>query len=465
MGEEGVSTAEGLEPILTRAREIALDQGHDLIRPTHLLVAILADRATPWPILVLERGGLSDDSALRRLGWRPPAAWADTRAPRYRSSMRMMLLMASVVLLVSILRLARRLFAIRARPRSEGHLPISADSEEMLRLAGAIKGDRPGRTEAGHLLLSLASRPGEHLKVLPNATVLACALRIRLGLASPRHRLIVACDRPKLITRRCHMRIDREVARHGRFSRWGLASLLYRGAGVLFALAVFPITVLATALLYLFLWPASLLVAATRSLCAAAAGCESSSHLWLKVPGGEVALTPTSRPPSPRAAAAALLAPRLVAAMFCILALLALLWQARDVGVVLSPVLYRRPDLIDGAAQEGIWRGPLMILAGMLEANGTAAGIGLLAGLGAGVMSIPTFSEIELVRLHAGHDAGGGSRLARALTAPASLFTGAVSCVEAFLPFTGSPIYATAYLVPLFLSLLIAGALLQLTPF
>jgi hypothetical protein len=160
----------------------------------------------------------------------------------------------------------------------------------------------------------------------------------------------------------------------------------------------------------------------------------------------------------------ALLAPRALGALVCVAAMTVLLWRSEDLGVAIAPIVFRRPDLVTGAAPESLWLGPLSISLGVLEQNGTAAGIGLLAGLGAGVMSIPTFREVELIRLHAGHEAGEGSRFARAITAPASLFTGAVACVEAATPFTGAPMYATAYLVPLFSMALVAMAILEVVP-
>ncbi len=469
MSAGGNQAPRELETVALRADEIASKQGHDLVRPTHLVLAIMSDWDAPWPDLIVERGGLAYGSALRRLGWKPPA---ESRPPtaeriRLRSSMRLTLLVAGIVAVTVVLSVARRALVMRPSPQASDRLALSAESIEAMRLTEALAGTGVTRTKptAGHLLLALASRPGEHLKVLPNGTVLGCDVRERLGIATSRHRLILACDRPKLIARRAHMRIDREVASHGRRSRWGLAWLLYGAAGALFAVAAFPVTFLATALLYLFLWPAALLMAGVRALCGAIVGCEARSYRWLKVPGGDVALTPRSRPASPRAVAVGLLAPRLLAALIGITAMSVLFWRSADLGVVISPIVFRRPDVLTGAASEGFWLGPLSIFIGMLEQDGPAAGIGLLAGLGAGVMSIPTFREVELIRLHAGHEIGGGSDLARVITAPASVFTGAVSCVEAVLPFTGAPIYATAYVVPLFFSALVSLAVLQLAPY
>jgi hypothetical protein len=465
----GGGTARELETVLFWAEEIAREQGHRLVRPTHLVLAVMSDQREPWPLLILERGGLSYRLALRRLGWRPPIEprpSAEDR-PDFRSSMRLMLLVAVVVAVALMLSIVRKMFAIELPPRSGHRLDLSAEAKDAMRLAEALAPGQGAEAKpaVGRLLLALASRPGEHLRILPNPTVLACDIRTRLGLATSRHRLILACDRPKWIARRVHMRIDRELAAHGRWSRWGVAWFLYGAAGVLGALTVFFLRVLTTALLYLFLWPAALLMAGTRALFGAIAGCDARSHRWLEVPGGDVALTSGSRPASPRAVVVALLAPRLLAALLCILVMTALLWRSVHLGVAIAPMIFRRPDLLTGAAPEALWLGPLSIFAGTLEQNGTVAGIGLLAGLGAGVMSIPTFREVELIRLHAGHDTGGGSRFTRAITAPASVFTGAISCVEAVLPFTGAPIYATAYLVPLFLSVLAAIAALQFVPY
>jgi hypothetical protein len=462
-------TACGLEAVLLRAEVIAREQEHRLVRPTHLVLAVMSDRREPWPLLILERGGFAYRSALQRLGWRPPIELRTSAAeePQFRSSMRLMLLVAVVVAATLMLSIVRRMFAIELPPRDARRLELSTEARDAMRLADTFARDRGAQAKpaVGHLLLALASRPGEHLKILPNATVLACDIRKRLGLATSRHRLILACDHPKRITRRVHLRIDLELAAHGRWSRWGVARLLYGAAGAFGALTVFFLSVLTTALLYLFLWPAALLMAGTRAFCGAISGCNARSYRWLEVPGGDVDLTSGSRPVSPRAVAAALLAPRLFAALLCILVMTALLWRSAHLGVAIAPIVLRRPDLLTGAAPEALWLGPLTISAGMLEQNGTVAGIGLLAGLGAGVMSIPTFREVELIRLHAGHETGGGSRFTRAITAPASLFTGAVSCVEAILPFTGAPIYATAYLIPLFLSALAAIALLQIAPY
>jgi hypothetical protein len=261
------------------------------------------------------------------------------------------------------------------------------------------------------------------------------------------------------------MRLNREVAAHGRRSWWGLASLGYGALGVCGAVVVTIVGTLAMALLYLFLWPAALLMSGVRTVSGSAFGCDTRSYHWLEVPGGDVNATPSSAGISPRAVTLALLVPRMVALLVALAAMTVLIWRSSSLGVSLAPVVMRRPDLVTGASSESFWLGPFAILEGMLQENGTLAGVGLLAGLGAGIMSIPTFREVELVRLHAGHDVDGGSRRARLLTGPASLFTGCVACLEALLPFAGAPIYATAYLFPLFVAFLAGAMVVSLLPY
>jgi hypothetical protein len=454
-----------LERVVVRARVIAELERETQITPTHLALAIMSAWNSPWPVLILERGGFSYNKALRRLrSDQPGDEWT---GPRYRSSMRLMLIVFAMDLFRSVRVLIRRVLALKNLPPRLDRPVLSAESIEVMRLSRVLAASTEVSPTLGdgHVLLALLSRPGEHLKILPNSTVVACAVRKSLGLATRRHRLILACDRLKWLTRRTHMKLDREIAARGRRSGWGIAWFAYAALGIVFAAAVFPVTVLAMALLYLFLWPAAVLMSGLRTICGAIIGCDARSFNWLKVPGGDVALTPRGQPASPKAVAVGLLAPRILALGLCLVTMIVLFWRSETLGVVISPVLLRRPDLLASSASEGYWLGPLSIFSGMLEQDGTAAGIGLLAGLGAGVMSIPTFREVELIRLHAGHEVREGPRLARLVTGPASLFTGAVSCVEAVLPFTGSPIYATAYVVPLFIAASLTLAALQVMPY
>ena len=80
-------------------------------------------------------------------------------------------------------------------------------------------------------------------------------------------------------------------------------------------------------------------------------------------------------------------------------------------------------------------------------------------------MSIPTYRELQLIRIHAGHEVGLGSLLGRAITLPASILTGAFACIETMLPLRNSPFYLTIYLLPLAISLVLAAAIVALLPY
>ncbi len=453
---------------LERAQRLACARRERAVTSTHLLLAVMSQFNTPWPKRIVECGGLDLRLAFRRLGWKSTEdlQWAAERpdARRSRASMRLMVVVFVAAAGWVVLGL------LRARRSATPDPPLDGSAVEIVTLAErvaatAVQGSSPTRIETGHLLLALTIVPGKHLRLLDNATVTSCATRKDLRLASPRHRAILACDRPNMAIRRTRMRIDREISTHGCLSWWGAAWLGYGAGGLLLAAALFPITVLANLLLYLCLWPAAILMVGVRALCGAVAGCQTVSHRWHEIPGGDVALASPDRRLSGRSLLIALLAPRFLAFLFGVAALTVILWRTQRLGVVLSPPLFRRPDLISGAASESIWVTPASFLEGMLDQNGTLGGIGLLAGLGAGVMSMPTYRELETIRLHTGHEAGRGSRLARGITLPAAILTWAIACVEAVLPFRNGPIYLTVYVVPLFLSLALAAAILALMPY
>ena len=73
-------------------------------------------------------------------------------------------------------------------------------------------------------------------------------------------------------------------------------------------------------------------------------------------------------------------------------------------------------------------------------------------------LAIPTGRELEMLRLHAGHVAGGGSRPSRALLGTASLLTQMGAMLETVLSASAVPIYATVYIVPFACAVIIAIA-------
>jgi hypothetical protein len=178
-----------------------------------------------WPVLILERGGINFKHALRRLDWDCPkelerAAQAD--ACIYRASIRMMVIVFVTGTWRRIVRVGS--VALERAPQ----VRLDAGATAIIRLAERFA-SAPGRSDTatrnevtvGDLLLAVASSPGRHLRVLDNPTLLACAVRRRLGLAVWHHRLVLACDGVNLRTRRLRMHLDRAVASHGYLSPWG----------------------------------------------------------------------------------------------------------------------------------------------------------------------------------------------------------------------------------------------------
>jgi hypothetical protein len=454
---------------LARSERLAQARGEPRVSPMHVLLAIMCQVESQWPRRIVERGGLTFRLALRRLGWHDSddlRRAASSEVCIYRPSMRMMLIVLVASSTWLIFRVRRTtVVSVSTPPHDLATTKLIALAERYATLRRSRDAVRQPELDVGHLLLALASTPGSHLRLLDNGTLLACAVRRDLGLDRWHHRLVLACDIPSLMTRRIRMRLDRGVAANGRLSVWGLARAIYSTLGAVFALAVFPVIVLTSLLFYIFLWPAAILIDGVRTLCAMFAGCDTTSHRWQEIPGGEIALTGSNTNLSGRRLTTLVLAPRIVAFTCGITTMAVVIWRSQRLGIAISPTLYSRPDILTGASHAPIWLMPFVVFHDVLTQNGTWTGIGLLAGLGAAVMSFPTYREIELIRLYDGHEAGLGSSVARAITLPASVIAGAAACAEAVFPFFRGPISLIAYIVPLALSVLLAAAIASIMPY
>lgn len=430
--------------MLARAERFAQVRGEMCIGTSHLLLAIIGAFETPWPRRIVERGGLNFEQAVRRLGWSQVAELErviphDMRL--YRASMRLRTIVLVTSVGVFVARIWRRVPRPASRPRADMGAIETIDIAHRLADERRSAAETPAtELQVGHLLLALASTPGAHLRLLDNSTVLACAVRRELGLDDWHHRLILRLERPNLETRRLRMRLERRVNQRGPITRWGLMLLCFRAGGLILAAGMFPVTVLANVLLYLFLWPGS-------------------------IPGGEVSLAGGETRIHGRRLAAVILLPRCAGFALSLIAMVFVEWRAQRLGVVIFPTLYSRQDVLAGLYPDSIATTPLAVIGDATTQNGLLGGIGILAGLGTGMMSIPTYRELQLIRIHAGHEVGLGSSLGRAITLPASILTGAFACIEAFLPMRNSPFYLTVYLLPLAFSLVLAAAIVALLPY
>ena len=450
-----------LSSTVARAQNFAERNGDDVVTTGHLLLAVMAARDTPWPRQIVNRGGMSFERALERRDWTKLANLADSDFSRYRVSMRL-----TIITIV-----ASGYFAVirRFRLRVEAFPAPALDrsSNEVVELAKrfASSSRRGSDAETGSLLLALATTPGKHLQLLDDSNVLSCAVRRELGLDRWHHRLIVRLDWPKLVTRRVRNWIAGGVATHGWFSVWGVGLLLALTAGSFSAFLFFLLVVPATLFLYLFLWPALILFTGVRTAVSALLGLETRVDKWYEIPGGEIALAGSGERVPARRLAAAILLPRLTAFVCSVAAFVFVAWRGQRLGVVEFPTVFSRLDLLIGLHPDSAILTPFSFFTDALSQDGAMKGIGLLAGLGAGVLSLPTYREINLIRLHAGYASGRGTRLGRILTTPAAALTGAFACVEAVLPLRNGPIYLTVYVVPLALALTSAAAIVALLPY
>ena len=240
--------------VVARAVQFAQIRGDGTVSPTHLLLAVMAERETQWPLHIVERGGFSFDLALRRLQWPELAAVSrvSPEARLYRVSMRLTVM---IVVAAPFIALWRRLTVV-VQPLQRPRLDRAAADVLQAASEWPYPPERQSRdTGTGRLLLTLATTAGGHLRLLDNANVLACAIRRDLGLDRWHHRLILRLDWPKLMTRGARAWLHRRVTERGWLSVSGLAFLGFRGIGLLTAAILFFITVPATLVLYLFLWP------------------------------------------------------------------------------------------------------------------------------------------------------------------------------------------------------------------
>lgn len=447
--------------LVGRAQGFAEARGDKAVTTTHLLLAVMAADESIWPEQIVARGGLSIELALRRMAWPRTLGASSIYVRRYRASMRLTII---VVVASGFYAIVRR-WRLKVVPIPGP--PLDRAAGDVLTLAAKLERPRLSARDAelGLVLLCLASTPGRHLRLVDNATVLACAVRRELGLACWHHRLILSLDWPKLLTRRTRAYLVSKVVAHGRLSLWALVLLAFRVLGILSTGIFFLLTVPATIFLYLFLWPALILSTAVRSVACAFARLETRAHKWYEIPGGEISLAGDGHPVDPRRLAAVILLPRAAAFAFCVIALVFVGWRSQTLGVALFPTVFSRPDLLLGLDPSSSILAPFILFSDALSQDGALRGIGLLAGLGAGMLSLPTYRELALIRLHSGHDSRRGSRLGRVLTLPASLLAGAFSCVEAVLPLRNGPIYLTVYVVPLGCAVGLAAAIEMLLPY
>lgn len=450
------SPAQDVVELERTARFIARYQRRSEVAADHLLLAIMGSTDSRWASILIERGVGTYDQAAKVAGPLPRLdalnGLSQERVATERP-MRRVLVDYIIGFLLVILR--------RLRPRAERspvtpELPFGSDAELVLRVSEELASDS---ATVGHVLIALASLPGAQIKLLrSDYRVVAAAARLAVGLPRRRDRVILALRRPALECQR------RETCLKAGSRRSRLAYLAMRICGVVWAVIVFAVETIATCALYLFLWPALLLMNGIRAAVSAALGVPFTIRRAHEIPGGETDIQPSGGYSDSRAAATMLI-PRLICFVICVISMLLLFWQTHRLGVEPFPLTVSHFDILEGHSASDQVLGPLVILIDAITAHGPFLAIGILAGVGAGAFSVPSAREVQLIRLTGGHDVGRGSRLVRVIVAPLVGLTGVCSAVEAILPFKGGAVYLTVYVLPLIFAIAVSILLQALLPY
>jgi hypothetical protein len=444
--------------LLPAAERIARHRESPAIGADHLLLAIMCDESSPWARILDERGVGTYDTVRRAAAPLPSRAdlgLGQARVSRCPKPMRR----AIVDLAIGLVLLATTLLRRRARPaKVDSGLPLGQDARLAILIARQLADGED--VTAGHVLVALASIPGAQIKLLRREhQLVAAAARQALGLTRGRDRFLLTLRRPALAARR----LERRLRADGGAGRT-VVRLLMRACGLLWALTLFFVETTVTVGLYVFLWPALLLANGVRAFTGWALGVDFTVRRAHEIPGGEVEVHLSSTTSDLRAAGAILI-PRAVCFAVCLSSMVVLLWQSSRLGVVPFPVTIARYDIVQGNVELAQLIAPLLILFDTFVGHGPVVGAGILAGIGAGLLAVPSFREMQMIRLAGGHDVGRGSRALRVVLAPFSGMTAVFACFEAIVPFRGGPLYLTVYALPLLLALALAAQVDPLLPY
>jgi hypothetical protein len=422
----------------------------------HLLLALMSDGGSRWAGILEERGVGTYERPPKNAGPLPPlSSFYRARQPsaRHAKPMRRIIVDAFIALFVLVIAF---LFGRTTKIRPpEPELPFGDDAQLVLTVARNLA---QGDPSDGHILIALASVPGPQIKLLRlEHRVVAAAARWDTGLARKRDKFILEMHQPAL-------RWRRREASFRAARRTKPAFVAMRAWDLFWAAIVFTVDTAVTACMYIFLWPALLLANGLRAVVGRALGVPFTVRRAHEVLGGEMEVQPSASTSDLRTALA-IFVPRAVCFLICVTSIVLIFWQTRRLGVQPFALTFARYDIVQGHVEVAPLLAPVLILFDVVYHFGIFLGPGILAGLGAGFLAVPSRREVQLIRLAGGHDVGRGSRTLRIAMAPLVLITALFAAVEAVLPFRGGPLYLTMYALPVLLALWCASAVEPLLPY
>ena len=258
------SPAQDVVELERTARFIARYQRRSEVAADHLLLAIMGSTDSRWASILIERGVGTYDQAAKVAGPLPRLDALNGLSQERVATERPMRRVLVDYIIGFLLVILRRLRPRAGRSPVTPELPFGSDAELVLRVSEELASDS---ATVGHVLIALASLPGAQINLLrSDYRVVAAAARLAVGLPRRRDRVILALRRPALECQR------RETCLKAGSRRSRLAYLAMRICGVVWAVIVFAVETIATCALYLFLWPALLLMNGIRAAVSAALG-------------------------------------------------------------------------------------------------------------------------------------------------------------------------------------------------
>lgn len=446
------------------AERAARSMGASEIGSLHLWLALLADHNSRWARMVADYGGATYETAAEAIDsaaelWGnegrglPSAAelyptTPQDSAPARSAPRRKRHTIAGfwIGTKAALRRAWRRLNHIPDPPR----IPISNHARSIWHQAEHVGRPDPS---VGHYLVVLASFPGEHQRLMnEQTTVIGAAARMALDMPRFADYCSLLLDTPRALLRLVDRRLESARRRRPESVPWRIAGALHWLLWVMFRLVSALVVGIVWVFVQAFLLPANLVLVGVRNVIALGSATRCEGGGFGSLVGREVAVSGVDDSFSP-APASTLLLPRLLLFALGVSLLLPFLLYIQVGGGQIFSRVFVRPDLLENVIA------PLYLVGDMFDAYGPLGALGLTVAIGSLALSVPTHKELEQARLFLGHDIGLGSKVVRIAMAPWSTLVHISEDIDAYLAWTGGPVYRTVRFIPVLGGSLLALAL------
>jgi hypothetical protein len=451
----GEDSAE-VEWLWEASNTIALSLGALEIAPLHVLLAIMMNESHPAARIINAYGAGTYHSLRKRKEWeRLPPPWS---TPQSSQDKELPISLAAHIRRTIAgwrVRIARFLRKRKNNPEVR-QLPLSAGAKDVLLSSERLALGAPGVL---HHLIAIASLPGRHQAILLDSRqAVAAAGRKGVGLLRSRDRITLRVASVGVVKRRLASRVFTRPS----FSPSGV---LMAASAFVWGFAVFTMTALrfaiiypAIAFFYFVTFPAACLVSGIRNCLAVALGLQAGTAHLIDIPGGE-GIVSDPRERFGHRSAIGLLAPRGAAFIIGVGLFVPFLLRSWRIGQPIDSVLATDPSLITNGLLA-----PVMIVGDAIDGYGLFGGLALITSIGCLMLSMPTASEMDHVRLALGLDVRPKFGLSGALLWPISMAAHVTEGLDSLFAWANGPLYLTARLASLIGGLVLAILIAQGLP-